>query len=159
MLRYEKAPDVRRFDVPKQNAGNKVRAKYKLDIAPDQSEKLVKVGDVVIQEEIQSHKEACDLKTILKRHEMAGTLSELEAAEGGVIDLTQFPTNLHEMRKVLNDADKLYYNLKPEIRAQFSDVSDFLSKFGNIQTLNAYAKAYAAPKEEKKEVKTDASDT
>lgn len=131
------------------SSGDKIRKKYVLDVSDSGEEKLVEVGQENIQDVIQSHVGACDLKAILKRHEMMGTTDLLKHGSGNDLDLCDLPKNLHEMKVAIDKADTLFQQLKPEIKEKFASVEDFLAGFGSVAGLMAFANAYKAPKEEK----------
>lgn len=162
-LRYNRALDSRPFESKKQSSGDKLRKKYVLDVAPDGTEKLVEVGDVDIQAEIDSHASACDLKTIIARHEMLGTIEQLAQGNGGIIDLTKLPGNLHEVKKIISKAELAYDALKPELKKKYPTMDDFLANFASVNALQAFIQAHAkqdpASNNVKKEVKDSAPDT
>lgn len=142
--------DVRSGDPHFSSSGDKIRDKYVLDISDTGEEKLVKVGEENIQDVIQSHVGACDLKAILKRHEMMGTTDLLKHGPGNDLNLCDLPKNLHEMKAAIDKADALYQQLKPEVKARFASVEEFLAAFGSVAGLMAFANAYKAPQEETK---------
>lgn len=144
MRRYFFSVDARDFEEVISPSGDKVRKKYQLDISPNGQEKLIEVGEENIQDVIQAHVGACDLKQILKRHEMMGTLSELQSRSGSDVNLVDLPKNLHEVKAALEKADVLFQNLKPEIKAQFENVEAFLAAFGSVSGLKAFADHNAA---------------
>lgn len=143
--------DVRSGDPHFCSSGDKIRKKYVLDVSDTGEEKLVEVGQENIQDVIQSHVGACDLKAILKRHEMMGTTDQLKHGNGNDLNLCELPKNLHEMKAAIDKADSLFQQLKPEIKAKFASVEDFLAGFGSVAGLMAFANAYKAPKEDPKE--------
>ena len=119
--------------------GDTMKDVYELDISPNGEKKLICTGTVDINEQINAHKDSCDLKTILERHNMMGTLDSLAHSEGnGIVDLTRVPNNLHEVKKLLDNADKIYNNLKPEVKAKYETLEDFLSVFGSVGTLRTF---------------------
>lgn len=118
--------------------GEKIKDRYVLDVSPNGEEKLICVGSIDISEEINSHRSACDLATILQRHEMMGTLGTLSHTGHGLVDLTGIPNNLQEMKMYLDKADKLYNSLKPEVKEKFENIEAFLSVFGSVPALHSF---------------------
>lgn len=137
---------MRRYDKPLnccphnfvQPSGETVRDKYVLDVSPNGEEKLILSGTVDIQEEINSHRDACDLAKILEKHEMLGTLSTLAHSGNGVVDLTKIPCNLHDMKKLLDKSEELFNNLKPEVKAKYENFETFLSVFGSASAMQSF---------------------
>lgn len=137
------------------NPGRTEKDTYMLEVAPNGEKKLIKTGTQQIQTEINSHRDLCDVKSIIERFTLSGEADKL-SAKGSYVDLTDMPKNLAETFEIVKKGKSLYETLKPEIRKNFASYEDFLSNFANAGTAQAFLKAYASPKEEKKEVAVDA---
>lgn len=122
-----------------QPSGEIVRDTFTLDISPNGDQKLILSGSYDVQEQINSHRESCDLSKILEKHEMMGTLGLLaHNAKNGVVDTTTIPTNLHEMKKLLDKANIAFDNLKPEVKNNYENLEEFLSVFGSVSSLQSF---------------------
>lgn len=142
MLKYCFPLDSRTEERHCSPSGDTIRKKYQLDVLPNGEEKLVEVGEENIQDAIQAHVTACDLKQILKRHEMMGTIQSLAHTEGGLVDLTKMPSNLHEIKKLLNTSEAVYDLMPEAVKAQFPTADAFLANFGSMSTYRAFVDAY-----------------
>ena len=137
-----KSPFCYDFDRVPTNPGNPIHEIYQLDKSLDGTEKLVKIGEENTDDLIQSHRDSCDLKTLIKRHEMLGTIDQLADHGNGYLDLSQMPNNLHDIKKTLDNAEMLYNGLKDEVKAQFPTIESFLSNFGNLETMYKFFGSY-----------------
>ena len=66
-------------------------------------------------QQIQAHKESCDIQSILTRY-ANGDLTALSKTQGIYGDFTNVPTNLNELQTRVIDAERLFYTLPLEVR-------------------------------------------
>ena len=122
------------------NPGSEIHDLYMEDVLPDGTRELKKVGSENIQEAIQSHRDSCDIKEILKRHEMLGTVDQLIDRGNGYLDLSTMPKNLHEVKMLLNNAENAYNSLKDEVKEKYPTIDSFLANFGNLNSFAQFLK-------------------
>ena len=137
------------------NPGRTEKDTYMLEIAPNGEKKLIKTGVQQIQSEINSHRDLCDVKSIVERFTLSGEADKL-SAKGNFVDLTELPKNLAETFDIVKKGKSLFESLKPEIKQYFGSYEDFLANFANAGTANAFLLKYATPKNDKQEVTVDA---
>lgn len=98
-----------------------------------------------LYEKIQSYRESCDLRILLKKYEN-GDESALNQVVGDFVDVTDMPKNLAEVYAASMNAKSTFENLPLEVRkeyghspaAWFKAVSDgsFVEKFGKKDMSN-----------------------
>lgn len=71
-----------------------------------------------IYSEIQTHKDSCSIKAILKRYQ-DGDASALNRAQTMFMDVTETPKNLAEMLNLVTRAETEFNSLPVEIRSNF----------------------------------------
>lgn len=81
---------------------------------------LVRSGKVNRYDEIQSHRESCDINVILKRY-MNGDSSVLSRNNPLYIDTTVMPESYAEWFDVIQRASDYFYSLPADVRSQFNN--------------------------------------
>lgn len=91
---------------------------------------LEESGRENIYDQIQSHAESCDIHVLMKRY-MNGDVSALSQAQGQFLDVTDFPKTYADMLNFVNDMERSFMSLPPEVRAEFGNsFSEFLAASG-----------------------------
>lgn len=138
------------------SSGRREKDTYTLDIAPNGDKKLVKTGTTDIQKEIDSHRDLCDVKSIIERLTMSGEMDKLQA-RGAYVDLSVLPKNLAEMHDLIHKTEAAYANLPDNVKKDFPTYEAFMQNFANVTTIQQFMTAYQSTTK-KEEVKPDASD-
>lgn len=96
---------------------------------------LEETGKEPFYDNIQKFKDECDVYTILKRYEAGdpNIVARLDKAfPDGHIDISNFPTNLIDLKNLLGQAEVLFDCLTPTERSSYdNNVNVFLSKLSN----------------------------
>lgn len=106
------------------------------------------------QKEIDSFRDSCDMDLIVKRL-MAGDTDIINQAQGYFVDNTKFPQNPQETFEIARAAEAAFYRLKPEDRAKYADIVDFVIKSA-AAVPDPDLPASASAEDKKEEVKEDA---
>lgn len=106
--------------------GEQVEDNYKVHYDENGVRMLVKDGKKNTFDEIQSHRESCDLDIIIKKY-MMGDFSVLNRQDPLYLDTTEFPKSYAEAFEKNEAAKRYFYSLDPEVREQFNNsVEQFL---------------------------------
>lgn len=145
-FRTQYSNDVR----PVSPSGSYLRTRRALGVADDGSNCLEDVGVTNQYEEIQSHRESCDLALILSRLDplevngMTSTYTFDDLASSDICDVCSMPKTAGEMLNLSKKGNELFSGLPDEIRKEFNYSSDmFIRSFGTkefadkINALNA----------------------
>lgn len=88
------------------------------------------VGKKNLYAEIQSHKDSTDLSFIITRY-MNGDPAALSRAQGMFVDITQMPSNMHDIVNNMRAAEADFLRLPPDIKEKFgNDFHRFLMTLG-----------------------------
>ncbi len=88
------------------------------------------VGKKNLYAEIQSHKQSTDLSFIITRY-MNGDPAALSRAQGMFVDITQMPSNMHDIVNNMRAAEADFLRLPPDIKEKFgNDFHRFLMTLG-----------------------------
>ena len=156
-MKYTKRP-IPPFESKPISSGRTVKDVYTLDIAPNGEQKLVKTGTVDIQAEINSHRNLCDVKSIIDRFTTSGELDKLHA-RGAYVDLTEMPRNLAEVHALLRKSEDIYNGMTDEMKSQYPTYEKFMANFVSLESMNSFLRKYAsAPNVTKKEVEQNEAD-
>ena len=119
------------------NPGSDVRTVYSARFDDCGRLVLEPVGEENIFEEIQSHRDECDLNRILERFRN-GETDILDRVQGFYGDVTKMPTSYPEFFNLMKRGREFFDSLAPEIRSSFgnnfesfivaSQEPDFLSR-------------------------------
>ena len=88
-------------------AGEKFRKQYVWGKDENGEETLIETEPIDIQAEIESYADECDIKHIVQKASFDPEFAQSLAAgmyNGEEIDITSFPTNIHEYHKMLATA-------------------------------------------------------
>lgn len=112
------------------SSGTSVVPEYQLSIDEKGVRSLKVVGQKDLYAEIQSHKESCDVHSILKRF-VNGDASVLNQKLGYFADATMFPKSYAEMYQRVVDGESFFNGLPIEIRKEFNfNPVEFFSQMG-----------------------------
>lgn len=126
--------------------GSDLEPKYSAVYLQDGSLDLEVVGTVNVFEEIQSHREECDLQCILRRF-LNGETDVLNRVQGFFADTVGMPTTYPEMFNIISKSESFFNSLPVETKTMFhnnfqefltaSQSPDFLSLFVSKATSEA----------------------
>lgn len=89
------------------NSGEKLRKQYVWSKDEKGKEKLIETEPIDIQNEIESYADECDIKSIVRKAsfdpEFAKSLVD-SAKTDEIIDITEWPTNIHEYHAMMATA-------------------------------------------------------
>ncbi len=92
---------------------------------------LVEVGKSNLYNEIQSHKDSCDIYKLLERYQN-GDVSALSHVVGQYMDITDAPKTLAEAYTFVRNAEKFFSKLPLKVRDEYDhDPVKFLSDLGS----------------------------
>lgn len=101
------------------NAGERVHTLLKPRYDEKGRIELVGAGKVNIYDEIQSHKDSCDIYKILKRF-TEGDNTVLSKVQGSYGDFTAMPKTFAEALNTVRHAEEVFNSLPLETRQQFN---------------------------------------
>lgn len=88
------------------------------------------VGRRNLYAEIQSYKDSTDLSYIITRY-MNGDPTALSRAQGMYVDITQMPSNMHDIINNMRAAEADFLRLPPDVKEKFgNDFHRFLMTLG-----------------------------
>lgn len=91
---------------------------------------LVKTGEHDLYADIQSHKDSCDLQTIIRQY-FNGDPAALSRVQGVYMDVTAVPDNIHEAMQLIDNARKDFDSLPVDVKQKFdNDANKFLASLG-----------------------------
>lgn len=91
------------------------------------------VGEVDIYESIQSHRESVDIKNIMKRFEL-GETNLLKPDRGMIVDITNVPTNIPDVMKIVLTAKQQFDSLPMDIRETYNfSPEEFIADIGSLK--------------------------
>lgn len=97
------------------NSGEKLRKQYVWGKDEEGNKKLIETEPIDIQAEIESYAEECDIKNIVRKAsfdpEFAKSLAD-SAKTDETIDITEWPTNIHEYHAMMATAQAKAMELK-----------------------------------------------
>lgn len=92
------------------NSGEKLRKQYVWGKDEKGEKKLIETEPIDIQAEIESYADECDIKNIVRKAsfdpEFAKSLAD-SAETNEVVDITEWPTNIHEYHAVMATAQAM----------------------------------------------------
>lgn len=105
-------------------SGSGEQKEFKID-----GNKLIQTGTKNLYDEIQSHKEECDIEQIISRVKLGDTSALRE--DGNYIDCTVFPKNINKVREMVKDAENEFFKLPIEVRNAFgNDFDKYMEAYG-----------------------------
>lgn len=129
------------------NAGSRYADKHAIRINEQGHKTLVKTGEKTdIYAKIVSHKDECDIESLLARAEVEG-YEILERKEASYGDVTAIPKSLLEAQIMLQDQENEFNHLPLEVRKQFNfSFSEYIAEAGN--NIESWANKMGFVKEE-----------
>lgn len=128
------------------SSGSRKRKIYEPYFTESGSRQLRCIGEDDIDDYIQSFRDSCDIKTILKRFEL-GDSSALMARSGFYGNFTNVPTTLAEFLNAQIKANQLFDSLPADLRSSFNnDANQFFVKIGTPE-FEEIARNYSKSKE------------
>lgn len=89
------------------NPGEKLRKQYVWAKNEKGKEYLQETTPIDIQQEIESYADECDIKNIVRKASFDPEfLKTLQDTEGADVDISKWPTNIHEYHKMMATAQK-----------------------------------------------------
>jgi hypothetical protein len=89
------------------NPGEKLRKQYVWGKDEEGNKKMIETEPIDIQSEIESYADECDIKNIVRKAsfdpEFAKSLAD-SAETNEIIDITEWPTNIHEYHAMMATA-------------------------------------------------------
>lgn len=110
-----------RYNLPPKEAstaGERTRDTYKWTMNEKGEKKLIHDADIDRQAEIQSYAEECDIKNIVARAAFDPNFAQALASgamDGSNIDITDYPENIHEFKKMAEKAGKTIEEITEEM--------------------------------------------
>lgn len=110
-----------RYNLPPKEAstaGERTRDKYKWTMNEKGEKKLIHDVDIDRQAEIQSYAEECDIKNIVARAAFDPNFAQALASgamDGNNADITDYPENIHELKKMAEKAGKTIEEITTEL--------------------------------------------
>lgn len=138
------------------SSGSPIKVTYSPKVSPSGSIHLVATGEVDLYNEIQSHKQSVDLKSLIARFE-SGDIDVLNRKSGFFADISGLPQTYAELHQLLTDARSHFDALSVDVRKRFDfDFGKYLESLGDIPSAVPSVEA-AGPSvsENESEVKSD----
>ena len=106
---------------------------------------------------IQLHKDSCDISQILNRVKVGDTtVLNLGKSVSNLGDITEVPSNIHDMVKMQAAAYESFYKLDPKIQAAFNnDVNVFADAVNKNNVQSYLEKAFKVEEPIKEEIKNE----
>lgn len=127
---------VRKFS----SSGEEFHPTYELQVDENGVTELKKIGKINTYEQIQSWKDSCDLKTILRRF-ANGDVNALSSKVPMFGDFSSVPSSLAEYHSQLLQAEEVFSKLPAEIRSEFNNsASQFFVSYGSPKFNTVFSK-------------------
>lgn len=135
--------------------GNEIEEEWELQVNEKGIKEPVKVGEINVHEEINSHRDSVDLNLLIARYN-AGDTEALNKRVASYFDATEMPKTLAEAYRIAENGKNVFEKLTPEIKEKFNnDYGQFLNSFGSSAFIDAFRLGQKMNKEEKKEEKVN----
>lgn len=98
-------------------AGEKLRKQYIWGKNKNNEEVLIETEPIDIQQEIESYADECDIKHIVQKASFDPEFAQSLAAgmyNGEEVDITGFPTNIHEYHRMMASAQAKMMQIQEE---------------------------------------------
>ncbi len=108
----------------KTNAGEKFRHQYVWGKNEKGKEELIETEPIDIQQEIESYADECDIKHIVQKASFDPEFAQSLAAgmyNGAEVDITNFPTNIHEYHKMIATAQAKMLEIQQNAQTKTTD--------------------------------------
>lgn len=137
------------FDIESTQPGRFEKETYKAYYDADGTLCLKEDGKINTYDEIQSHKESCDLYTIIEQCRLLGTDEPLKQKQGFYGDFVGTPQSLSEALNLIERGKDEFMSLPVEVRAQFGhDYKRYISMAGSAKWYAAVGSIFAQPEKE-----------
>lgn len=118
-------------------SGSPEHVVYAPKVSRDGVVELIPTGTENLHELIQSHRESCDIQSIMRRV-AAGQLDLLKSRPGSYGDFTKMPKTYAEVLQLQINASHLFDSLPPDVKRQFDNSADvFLAQAGSPEWVEA----------------------
>lgn len=112
---------------------------YDFDVSKYGEAKIVKTGKIDIYQEIQSHKDTCDLKVVLAEVKATGDMSKLNNKKAVYGDLSNMPSNFVDVQNLVKSTNKkIKEELTKSTGVDFTSMTDEEFKKFDVNSLNVY---------------------
>ena len=108
-------------------AGEKFRKQYIWGKDENGEETLIETEPIDIQQEIESYADECDIKNIVRKASFDPEFAKSLAAgmyTGEEVDITSFPTNIHEYHKMIASAQAKMLEIQQAMQAKEADQNE-----------------------------------
>ncbi len=114
------------------NPGSSLKPNYKLRIDKFGKYFLDHIGDMNIDEFIQSHHDSCEVHKIIEKYSMLGDPSLLNRTQGRYGDFTGLPSTLADVYRSVAEATDFFNSLPLELKREFNhSPSEFFASIGS----------------------------
>lgn len=141
--------------------GNEIEEEWELQVNEKGIKEPVKVGEIDVHKEINSHRDSVDLNMLIARFN-SGDYEALNRRVATYFDATEMPTTLAEAYRIAENGKTFFDKLNPDIKEKFNnDYGQFLAMYGTDAFVKAFEKpvveknADVAPMEVKNEQKSE----
>lgn len=129
------------------NVGSGVVTEYTAQYCKDGTIELIPTGEHDLYADIQSHKDSCDLQTIIRQY-FNGDPAALSRVQGVYMDVTELPDNIHEAMQLMDNARKDFDKLPVDVKERFDfDANKFLASLGTQEWFDKMQVEQSAPAE------------
>lgn len=145
----------------KSTPGTGKEPEYAYKYAENGKRSLVKTGEVNVYAKIQTYKDETDITNIIRRAtydpEALGSIAWMQSGE--TVDITDMPSNYHEMMNRITEVENQFAKLPAEIKAKFDNsAGQYITEYGSETWAEKVGYIKPERKEpERKEVVTDES--
>lgn len=118
-------------------AGSRFEPVKELMVDDDGIDRLTVVGKVDVAEKINSFRDTCDLGLLLQKFKVTGDPNVLNVKETFYADVTEVPTNFHELTNYMRKVESNFLNLPLEVREKYGhNMYAFMKDFdGSIDAI------------------------
>lgn len=114
------------------NPGNPYKPTFTPKVSSSGRVSLVLTGKVDLYQQIQSHKDSVDLKTLIARFE-SGEADVFSQRNGFYMDITSMPQTYAELHELMTDARNRFDSFPVDIRKQYNfDFGVYLNSLGKL---------------------------
>lgn len=132
--------------------GNEIEEEYELQVTEKGIKEPVKVGEINVREEINSHRDSVDLNLLIARFN-AGDTEALNRRAASYFDATELPKTLAEAYRIAENGKNVFDKLSPEIKEKFNnDYGQFLNMVGTRAFEDAFQPVSRSSMNEEKKV-------
>lgn len=134
--------------------GNEIEEVFELQVNKSGVLEPVKVGEIDVRQEINSHRDSVDLNMLIARYN-AGDYEALNRRAASYFDATEMPKTLADAYRMSENGKVIFEKMPVEIKERFNnDYGQFLNQIGTKSFFDAFAPAKKET-EQKVEVKDE----